>query len=478
LKHPNILFALADDASHFGLFGHSFVKTPVIDWVGASGIRFDNAFTSNPKCAPSRASILTGRYPWQNREACNHYCIFPKGLTLLPDMLEAGGYEIGYTGKGWAPGDYRKSGLTRNPAGIAYNNCTLTPPEGSNISNCDYAGNFKEFLDKKDVDKPFYFWYGCKEPHRAYTYGEGMRGGKQIEEVTEIPSYWPDCEHVRMDVLDYAYEIEWFDAHLGRMIEELRCRGELENTLIVVTSDNGCPFPRVKGQMYEQDFHLPMVACWLNQTGGGRNVTDLINFVDLMPTFLEAAQISVPETGWGKSFLSVFVSSDSGKILPGREYTYFGREKHDLGRENDLGYPVRCIRTEEYLYIYNFAPDRWPAGNPETGFTNCDTSPTKDKILQLNKQGESYYFNLAFGKRPQEELYYIVADPECLKNLAEEPECAPLKKDLKKRLFDMLIQTEDPRLEDPDYFDRFEYTGDDRHSWKAWTEGRFQKQPF
>lgn len=476
MDRPNILFALADDASHFGIYGHEFVKTPNIDWIANHGVKFNNAFTSNPKCAPSRASILTGRYPWQLEEACNHYSLFPNKFDLLPDLLENAGYHIGFTGKGWAPGDYQYYGLKRNPAGNPYQSELLKPPEGSKISDCDYAGNFEVFLKERERNQPFFFWYGCMEPHRQYSFGEGLRAGKQIEDIRQIPGYWPDTLEVKLDILDYASEIEWFDLHLGRMLGKLLEMGELENTLIVVTSDNGCPFPRVKGQMYEQDFHLPFVARYGNCESSMRCVEEIINFIDIAPTFLEAAGLAPCEKMQGKSFFDLLKGE---KTHCERKETFFGREKHDLGREEDLGYPVRCIRTEQFLYIKNFAPNRWPAGNPETGYTNCDSSPTKRIILEMKDSGEPYYYDLAFGKRPEKELYNILDDPECLHNLVQEEKYKNIIEELDDKLMKLLKSTGDPRIcIDENYFEQFPYTGDDRHSWKALQEGRWKKQIF
>ncbi len=479
MKKPNILFAIADDASHFGIYGHSFVKTPNIDWVAKQGVIFENAFTSNPKCAPSRATILTGKYTWELEDGCNHFGYFPKGFEVYPDLLENAGYFVGYTGKPWGPGDYEHYGRSRNPVGNEYKAKKLSPPENSHISSCDYAENFRDFLnDKKDEDS-FCFWYGGIEPHRSYSYQEGIRGGKNLDEIDSIPPYWPNTEEVKTDMLDYAYEIEWFDSHLGKMIDILKEKGEYENTLIIVTSDNGCPFPRVKGQMYEQDFHLPMVACWGDVCTGGRKVSDLISFTDLAPTFLDVGGAEIPEEMTGKSFKDILTSDKSGLIDSERVVTYFGREKHDLGRENDLGYPVRCIRDTNYLYIKNFAPERWPAGNPETGYTNCDSSPTKEVILDLNEKGESFYYNLAFGKRPKEEMYDIISDPECMINLALNKEFDDLRAKMEQDLMGFLVKTKDPRVcIESDYFEKFLYVGNGNHSWKDYVEGTFRKQKY
>ena len=445
-KKPNILFAIADDASHMSAYGHSFVQTPNFDQVAKDGILFNNAFATNPKCAPSRASILTGKHTWQLEEACNHFSLFPAKFSVFPDILEQAGYHIGFTGKGWAPGNWEKSGRKRNPAGNCYNQRKLIPPAGSKISNYDYTANFIDFLKQKPQDKPFYFWYGGREPHRKYIPGEGIRAGKNLNDISTIPGYWPDDVVVRSDLLDYAYETEWFDRHLGMMLSILKERRELENTLLVVTSDNGAPFPRIKGQMYEADFHLPLAISWPAFIRPGRKVDDLISFIDFAPTFFEVAGLEIPKDLPGKSLYNIFRSLDSGCIEQEREYVFMGKERHDLGRENDVGYPVRCIRTKKYLYVKNYRPDLWPAGNPETNFTNCDDSPTKSRILELANSKQSEYFDLCFGKRPAEELYNICSDPHCMNNLAEDKAFQKIKLKCSQRLKLEMKQTGDPRI--------------------------------
>lgn len=478
MKKPNILFAIADDASHMSAYGHPFVNTPNFDAVAKQGVLFNNAFTTNPKCAPSRASILTGMHTWQLEEACTHWCKFPNKFLLYPDLLEDGGYHIGYTGKGWAPGDWKTNGLSRNPAGPEYNKYHLTPPANTLISDIDYTENFKNFLKMKDSNKPFYFWYGGKEPHRHYEIGEGVRNGKNPEDVI-IPPYLPDNSVVKNDFCDYAYEIEWFDLHLGNMIDYLKEIGELDNTLIVVTSDNGAPFPRIKGQMYENDFNLPLAICWGNVIKGGRRIDDLVSFIDFAPTFLEIAKIDIPKEWPGMSLTDILFSEEDKFINKERNRAYMGRERHDLGRENDLGYPVRCMRTQEYLYIHNFEPSRWPAGNPETWYTNCDGGPTKKEILHKHAEGDNYYYKLSFGKRPKEELYHIKRDPACMNNLANNEKYQTIKENLWEELSNYLKKTNDPRyFGDGAIFDQYDYAGDAPHSWEHYLKGDWKTQAY
>lgn len=472
---PNILFAIADDASHMSAYGTKFLDTPNFDRVAKEGVLFANAFTTNPKCAPSRACILTGMHTWQLEEVCNHFGLFPAKFAVYTNLLAEAGYHVGHTGKGWGPGDF--SQFEHNPAGPDYHGNTLTPPSGS-ISNKDYAANFGDFLKARPEGAPFCFWYGGHEPHRRYEEGEGIKAGKKIEDV-DVPAYLPDDDVVKSDLLDYAFEIEWFDRHLGLMLDQLEDAGELDNTIVVVTSDNGMPFPRVKGQMYEADFHLPLAARWGNGCKGGRVIEDFVSFIDYAPTFLEAAGLEIHEQIAGKSFLDLLKSDADGQIDPARDHVVMGKERHDVGREGDKGYPVRCIRTRDWLYVRNFEPDRWPAGNPETGFTNIDSSPTKTLILEQHEQGNDEYFNLSMGKRPDEELFDMREDRECMNNLADNENCAEVKKKLLGDLETVLKETQDPRIfGNGDIFDTYEYVGNAPHSWKAYEEGNFGKQGF
>jgi arylsulfatase A-like enzyme len=467
-KRPNILFFIADDwGRHAGAYGSTWVKTPNFDRVAREGVLFTHAFTSNPKCAPSRASILTGRNSWQNREAVNHYSIFPNDFAIYPQVLEKSGYVTGLTGKGWGPGDFRATGFDHNPAGHEFQKRTLKPPYRG-ISNRDYAGNFQDFLAQRPKESPFCFWLGAQEPHRAYEEGSGERAGRDIAGVT-VPKYFPDHRVVRSDLLDYALEVEWVDRHLGLALEALEKSGELDNTLIVVTSDHGMPFPRVKGQIYEDGFHIPMAVRWGAQVKGGRVVDDFINFRDLAPTFLEAAGLKPAPTMTGKSFLGVLKSGQAGIVDASRDVMLIGKERHDLGRPNDWGYPARAIRTRQYLYVRNYEPDRWPAGNPETGYRNVDPSPTKDLILS----GFDEHYRMSFGKRSPEELYDLKADPECLKNLATNVELARVKRDLQQRMNQMLREEGDPRaLGHAEYFETIQYTGPRRHAYDTWLKNQ------
>ncbi len=468
-ERPNFLFIIFDDMSWntAGAYGCEWVKTPHLDRVAREGVKFEHAFTSNPKCAPCRASILTGRNSWQLEELSCHNTIFPKKWAVLPDLLEQVGYQVGLTGKGWGPGDHTGQGWTRNPAGPSFDEHKTEPP-ASAIGKNDYARNFEAFLDQRaDKSKPFSFWMGFQEPHRAYELHSGVRLGKNLDEIV-VPPYFPDLRAVRSDLADYAIEVEYADAHIGRALELLEKSGELENTLIVITSDHGMPFPYVKGQIHEDGFRLPFVARWGKGIKPGRVVQDFVNVRDIAPTFLELAGAAIHPQITGRSLAPLLKAEASGWIED-RKVMLVGKERHDLGRPNNLGYPVRAIRTPDFLYVHNYHPDRWPACDPETNFGNCDDSPTKEVIKILG----GHFFNLSFGFRPADELYRLSNDPAGLRNLANDPAYAETMAELKQQMLTLLKEEGDPRaLGNGAIFDTYEYVKSSPKDYQVWLKNQ------
>jgi arylsulfatase A-like enzyme len=463
---PNILFIIFDDwngSTHAGAYGCTWVKTPNFDRVAHEGVLFKHAFTSNPKCSPCRASILTGRNTWQLGSGVSHGGYFPAGIETYPDLLEKSGYVVGLTGKGWAPGDFRgQAGRTRNPAGPSFDARTLVPPTNA-IKNNDYPANFGDFLAQRDKAKPFCFWMGFHEPHRPYEWNSGVRLGKKIEDVV-VPKFLPDTEIVRRDLLDYSVEVEWGDTQIGRALKLLEDAGVLDDTLVVVTSDHGMPFPYVKGQIHEDAFHLPLAMRWPRAIKAGRTVEDFVNVRDLAPTYMELAGLKPHEQMTGKSIAAILRSEKSGWI-EGRDTMLAGKERHDIGRPNDAGYPVRALRTKDFLYIHNFHPERWAAGNPETDFGNCDPGPTKEVIKAIG----GHYFDLCFGKRMPDELYDIHRDPECVNNLANDLAFMQTLEELRYTMMRMLKEDGDPRaFGKADDFESLKYVGGRAKGYETW----------
>lgn len=466
LKQPNVLLVIADDASRnsFGAYGCTYTKTPAFDELAKEGVMFTNAYTCNPKCAPSRASVLTGRYSWQLEETCNHNPYVSDKWQFYPYILEENGYEVAGTGKGYGPGVWKGKGCYSNydnPAGYLDNKLKLVPPYDK-IKNIDYASNFNEFLTKRDAEKPFCFWLGTFEPHRAYEKDSWKKAGKDLSKVT-VPKCFPDNETVRGDLADYSLEVEWFDLHLGKAVQSLKKAGLFDNTIIIVTSDHGMPFPHSKGQLYNEAFHMPFLVCWRNKVKGGRKISDFVNFPDIAPTILDLLGLEQHPQFTGESFKKQLLSNKTGRIDKKRNFTVSGKERHDIGRSDpktgmlSVGYPVRVIRTDKYLYLRNFKPERWPVGDPVYGFKNCDLGPTRTYILD-HKDVDAYkkYYAYSFDFRPAEELYDMEKDVDCINNLANNAEYADIVKELRAKLEKTLIAQQDPRiLGEGDVFDYY-----------------------
>ena len=471
---PNILVAIADDQSfpHASAYGFKGVQTPAFDRVARAGVLFGNAFTPAPGCSPMRAAFLTGRHIWQIEQAGTHASSFPTKYEVFPDRLERSGYVVGYTGKGWGPGNWEASGRTRNPAGPKFSSKTCEPP-ATGMATFDYAANFDEFLNTRSANEPFCFWFGSKEPHRKFEKGSGLKSGKSLRDVA-VPPFLPDRPEIRSDILDYLLEIEWFDEHLGRMLDNLEERGELENTLVIVTSDNGMAFPRAKANVYEYGIHMPLAVAWPKGFSGGRHVDDLVNLIDVTATLYEATRVEPPFDYplSGRSLMNVLLGQGSGVLDPTRDAVFSARERHSSSRFNSLSYPQRSIRTHDYLYIWNLRPERWPAGTPQkfetvnydsTGeviqgalgpvngaYHDIDACPSLSFMIE-HREDDSIrpFLELAVARRPEFELYDIRVDPGCLKNLAGKVSHRALEARLANRLQAHLRATGDARIVGP-----------------------------
>lgn len=443
-SRPNILLAIADDwsAPHAGAYGDRTVSTPMFDRLAREGALFAQAFTAAPSCTPSRAALLSGQAVHRLREGGNLHGFLPRDIPVYPDLLEAAGYAVGHMGKGWGPGRFEPGGRTRNPAGPRF-------------------ASFDAFLETRRAGQPFCFWFGSTDPHRPYEPGSGAAAGMTPASV-RVPAYLPDAPDVRGDLLDYYAEVQRFDRDLGRIIETLARRGELDDTLVIVTSDNGLPFPRAKANVYDAGARVPLAMRWPRGVRAGAVVTRLASLTDIAPSILEAAGVSPPDAMTGRSLLGLL----RGEAATGPDRVFIERERHANVRRGDLSYPVRAIRTPDHLYVRNLRPDRWPAGDPERyvavgPYGDIDGGPSKTLLLDRRKDPAiARFFELATAKRPAEELYDLRRDPEQLENIAGTPSSAAIQRRLRQDLDAWLRDTGDPRAAgDDDRWDRYPYYG-------------------
>ena len=507
-KRPNILFAFADDwgqqasiyADVLGKGGiNDLAKTPNFDKLAKSGVLFKNAFVNAPSCTPCRSSLLSGRNFWETgRGAILIGAEWDEKIPTWPLLLKKSGYHLGYTYKVWSPGNPRDAGIggsanAYRSAGGKFNGfsqyvfgrsermATAEKIEKAkaikktkNELYREVRGNFNGFLDKRNKDQPFVYWFGPTNVHRKWIKGSGKElwGIDPDKLKGKMPAFLPDVHAVREDLADYLGEIAAFDGGLGILIDELKKRGEYENTLIVVSGDHGPPgFPHGKCNLYDFGTKVCLAIAGPG-VRGGRVVDDFTCLPDLAPTFLATGNVEVPNVMSAKSLWPVLKSKKQGLVDKARDAAITGRERHvHTARPGYLPYPQRSIRTKDYQFIINFKPDRWPLGDPyrldgdnEPSYSllenrtfvtlaDEDAGPTKAWIVtNRNDPKVKPIYKAVYGKRPKEELYDLKNDPDQMNNLAANPKYAQTVKKLRQRLMKYLRETKDPRLIDDGKF--------------------------
>ncbi len=492
-KRPNIVFCFADDwgryASAYAKYEsrptpNAVVKTPNIDRVAARGVLFRNAFVNAPSCTPCRSALLSGRYFFNTgRGAILQGAVWDSAIPAWPLLLQQSGYHIGKTAKVWSPGTPADApfGMQKHAyqkAGMRFNNfsetVTTMVKAGKSVAAAreellaEVRGNFTDFLKAREGDKPFCYWFGPTTVHRTWIKGSGKALWNIDPESLKgkLPANLPDVPEVREDFADYLGEAHAYDAYVGVLLKQLEDSGELANTIVVVSGDHGAPgFPGGKCNLYDFGVGVALMAAGPG-IPSGRHVDDFVNLMDLAPTFLELGGAELPKGMNGRSLVNVLKSEKSGQVDPERTWVVTGRERHVGGaRAGNLPYPHRALRTKEFLYIRNFAPDRMPMGEPGnldapakdlesvtyTAYSDMDASPTKAWLIaNRNDPKWKWHYDYAFGKRPAEELYELASDPDQVKNVAGDAKHAAAKAELSAKLLRILTDAGDPRVTEPE----------------------------
>ena len=448
-ERPNILFILGDNWRYpnAGILGDPHARTPAFDRVAKEGVLFTHTFNPAPSCSPCRSSLLTGRAIHELGERASLWSGFPQDTPVVTQLLRDAGYAIGYQGKPWAPGNAEVSGWKENPVG----------PKFSGLD---------AFLKARRLGQPFFFWLGntdtaTKAGKRPYL-DDAKQAGINPAKLP-IPPELPDCEEVRLDLLNYYGGIIRMDREAAAALAALEASGELERTLIVYCSDNGWQMPRGLGNCYDQGSRVPLAIRWGKEAKAGLKVDAFVNLGDLAPTFLEAAGLAPPKVMTMRSLNGLL----RGEAATNRDAVFIERERHADVRNGHLSYPMRAVRTRDFLYIRNVRPDRWPAGDPDNlflhgrPFGDVDTIATKDFLLaHQNDELGRPFFTRIFGKRPLEELYDLRQDPHQLSNVAADPAYTADLTAQRARVDAWMRNTHDPRI-DPAYdaWDKFPYYG-------------------
>lgn len=383
---PNIVFLISDDHSvpDLGCYGNPHVRTPRLDQLAREGMRFNNAFVASPQCSPNRSAIFTGCTPHTINTSRLHTPMPPWETTVL-DLLRKRGYFTGIFRKHHQGEDFEKK--------------------------LDFYGDnkapFSAFVEKLPAGKPFFLQFGSTDPHRPYAPG-AVTPPHDPAKVT-VPPYLPDDPAVRKDLALYYDEIARFDTECGQLLDLLRSRGLLENTLVVVTGDNGLPFPRAKGTLYDPGIQVPMIAWWQGNIAPGGVRDELLSHVDLTPTWLAAAGIDVPAKVQGRSFLPLL----RGEAYEARDAVYSERNWHDTYD------PMRSVRTANFKLIFN--------ARPELGYRpswDLEDSPTWDAIQRWSRRGglTQQQSRILESSRAALEFYDLRKDPNEFDNAIDRNE--------------------------------------------------------
>ncbi len=479
-NRPNILLFLADDwGRHASCYRdparpdvNDAIRTPNIDRVAREGVLFRNAFVEVSSCTPSRATVATGCHFWR----CGKRAFLqadagwerngtPDPGASLPGvglLLQQAGYALSAAGKTL---DADKFPATRIPLGgdalrfaLYARKHGLGRDETAKAMEAAVRSVLRRVLAERKPGQPFCHVMGPVGPHRPFGRGSGARlWGLDPDSLTgKMPAFMPDVPEVREDYADTLGEVLALDLAVGVILGELEKSGEAANTLLILTGDNGVCMPRGKTHCYDPAVRAPLMMRWpAGIARPGRVVDDFVSHIDLAPTWLEAAGLPPSAAMDGRSLVPLLTSDKHGVIDPARDHVIVGRERHEASTRPDfMPYPMRAIRTAEFLYIRNFKPDRWPSGDPHAaggppGDPHYVDSGTFDWLVaHRDDPSVRPAFDLIYAKRPAEELFDLRKDPDQMRNVAGDAAYAATKTSLSARLMSVLERTGDPRLTD------------------------------
>ncbi len=394
-SRPNIVFIIADDIGwdDLGCYGHPLVHSPNIDRMAQEGIKFENFYLTASSCSPSRTSIISGRYP-HNTGAAELHTPLPEEMITFPQLLKDAGYYTAQAGK-WHMGDSPRSGFD-----VIHDKGTSMGDGGE--------GMWVPTLKERPKDMPFFMWFAALDPHRPW--GQNDFSGTHDPLRVVPPVYLADSIPTKRDLAHYYDEITRFDFYIGEVERELQGQGVLDDTVIIIMSDNGRPFPRSKTRLYDSGIKSPLIVVLPDGINKGNNISNsLISSIDIAPTILELAGIEAGTSFQGKSF---------GKVLrnPEMDFRNFVFAEHNW---HDHQAYERMVRTKDYLYVLNLRPSL-----SLNGPADSNKSDSYADLKRLRDHGkltpaQSDIFSVP---RPFEQLFNIAEDYDQLVNIGSVPQ--------------------------------------------------------
>lgn len=389
----NVILLVGEDTGrHHGCYGDPVGITPNIDLLAAEGCVYENAFSTAPVCAPSRSTLMMGKYAFS---AGSHHM---RSTMLRPPPLFT--HEI------------RKAGGYVNWANKTDFN--FEPP-------ADYVDRTADWLEDLAAgrlpDRPWLFYHNIKVTHESTMWTElweekvapVLPPEKRCDPASvRVPAYLPDTPEARTDIARYYDSLQVHDLQVGRMLEALDKSGQRENTVVIYMSDHGRGLLREKRWCYDAGVHLPLIIRWPGSVAAGTRSDELVSWVDLAPTILSIMGVPVPEDYQGNAFLG-----EGARSTP-REFCFGGRDRMDEGFDR-----VRFVRGKRFHYIRNYFP-QLPYCQRLRFMENMPTTRVARELNAKGKLNEAQ--RLWFAERkPEEELYDARNDPDNVRNLAGDP---------------------------------------------------------
>ncbi len=422
---PNILLVTTDDQGiEAGCYGDPYAITPNIDTLAADGVLFENAYVTQASCSPSRSSILTGLYPHQNGQLglAHHGYRMPDDLPNLFSMLKDAQYRTGIIGKlHVAPEKDFPFDMDHRSPTMRTRDVRWVAEEAANFFNAD-------------DDTPFFLMVNYFDPHRPLTEEDNQIEGipetiQHPEDIRTFPWLGVDTPDVLAEVATYYNCVQRLDTGLGMVLAALEKSGKQNDTLVIFIGDHGAPFTRAKTTCYEAGVKIPFIVRWPGNIQTGLRQSALVSTVDILPTFLEAADIPLPAPVTGESLLALC----RGEKVPWREMLATEYTSHAF----EHYYPRRAIRDRRFKLIHNLLYER-PNPVPSIGPAGLE------RTMPGSAWRQTYETNV---HPPEYELYDLEADPYEMINLASHPDYAVHKNTMTVALRTWQELTNDPLLD-------------------------------
>lgn len=400
---PNFVFINADDLTRndLSVYGGQ-AATPNFERIASEGMQFSNCFQAAPMCSPTRHNLYTGIYPVKSGAYPNH-TFAKEGTKSIVHHLKPLGYRVALSGKRHISPD------------------SVFPFEYSGKNNPDMEAIDRLMAESKVAGTPFCLFACSNEPHTPWNLGDPSR--YPLDEI-ELPPYFVDTPETRAGMAAYLAEVTYYDSQVGEILDLLDAHGLAENTLVMVSSEQGSSMPFAKWTLYDPGLQTALIARWPGKIAAGTKSDALVEYVDVVPTLLDAAGVGPVDGIDGRSFLPVL----RGEANEHKTHVYGIMTTRGIINGSDA-FGIRSVRTKTHHLIVNL--------NHETKFTNaCTQSPEFLSWVRRAENGRVRAGHLVahYHHRPAVELYEVNDSWHQWRNLADSEEHAATRAALQAKL--------------------------------------------